>query len=135
MPFPKFNISGSLVAILVAEAIGSIALAIFLLVVGIQVFRATFRAQRLLTLYACLKIPLALTAGIGLSMLGYEFANGIASLPTVSAASGSAASMQTSFIVWGCVIASLGMAFPIGLLIALRSRTVKYYYNAVVPGR
>ena len=117
--FPTFNISGPLVVTLMAEAVGSIALAIYLLVVGIQVFRASFRGRRLLTIYAWLKIPLALVAGGGLSLLGYQFAKGITSMSSFSGPSGSAASMQATFTVWGCVIALLGVAFPIGLLIAL----------------
>jgi hypothetical protein len=132
--FPTFNISLPLVVTLMAEAVASIALAIYLLVVGIQVFRASFRGRRPLMIYAWLKIPLALVAGGGLALLGYQFANGFASMPGLSDTSGSAGSMQATFTVWGCVIAFLGVAFPIGLLIALRSRTVKDYYNAVASG-
>jgi len=132
--FPTFNMSLTLVVTMMAEAVASIALAIYLLVVGLQVFRASFRGRRLLMIYAWLKIPLALVAGGGLALLGYQFANGFASMPGLSGTSASAAPMHATFTVWGCVIAFLGVAFPIGLLIALRSRTVKDYYNAVASG-
>jgi hypothetical protein len=130
---PKFNISGALVAILVAEALGSIALAIYLLVVGIQVFRASFRAQLLLRIYAWFKIPLAIIAGVGLSLLGYQFAVGITTNVVINGGQTSSAPTASVFIIWGAVIALLGMAFPLALLIALRSRTVRDYYNAVLP--
>jgi len=129
--FPKFNISGPLVVTLIADAIGSIALAIYLLVIGIQVFRASFRGQRLLKIYAWLKIPLALVAGTGLSLLGYQFAKGITVMAPYAGSAASTAPMTAGFVIWGCIVAALGLAFPIGLLIALHSRTVKDYYNAV----
>jgi hypothetical protein len=44
------------------------------------------------------------------------------------------APVATSFIIWGVVMAVLGLALPIGLLFALRSRTVNDYYNATIPG-
>ena len=132
--FPKFKVSGALVVILVAEAILSVALAIYLLIVGIQVFRASFRAPRLLSIYAWLKIPLALVAGVGLAMLGYQFTSGITNMAQFRGATPNTAGISLGFIFWGCVIAGLGLALPIGLLIALRSRTVKDYYNSVTPG-
>jgi hypothetical protein len=131
---PKFNVNGGLVAILICEAICSIALAIYLLVVGILVFRASFRAQRLLRIYAWLKIPLALVTGIGLSIFGYQLASGIANNPAMGGTSAGTAPVATSFIVWGVVMALLGLALPIGLLFALRSRTVNDYYNATMSG-
>jgi hypothetical protein len=131
---PRFNINGGLTVVLICEALCSIALAIYLLVVGILVFRASFRAQRLLRIYAWLKIPLALVTGIGLSIFGYQFASGIANNPAMGGTSAGTAPVATGLIIWGVVMAVLGLALPIGLLFALRSRTVNDYYNATISG-
>ena len=124
-PMPRFNVGGGSFVAVLTDAAGSIALAIFLLVAGILVFRPTSRPVRLLRVYAILKIPLAIVAGVGLGVMGYRFATGIASSGLAATSSGPAA---TGFIVWGAIIGALGLAFPIALLIATSSQTVRNYY-------
>ena len=129
-PFiPRIGISGWVAAMVIGEGAASVAVAIYLLVVGILVFRSYQKSPRLLGIYAALKIPLALLAGAGLSLMGYQFATSIASNNGMA---GSAAPATFGFIIWGAVITVLGLAFPIGVLIALRTRTVRDYFNSVV---
>lgn len=128
---PKFNINLPLVIVLISESVASVGLAIYLLIVGIVVFRGSFAARRLLLIYAWVKIPLAFIAGIGIVSLAYGFVSGIAaSTPGISTGPPPVA----GFVIWGGILVVLGIAFPIGLLIAMRSRTVNDYYNAVATG-
>ena len=127
---PNFKVGVGVVTVLMLEALASVGLAIFLLVVGIQVLAGSFRARRLLKIYAWLKIPLAVTAGIALPIMFYEFVGGVAA----STPGGGAAPVAAGFAVWGVVMTILSLAFPVALLITLRTRTVRNYYNAVSAG-
>jgi len=129
MMVPRIRISAASATIVIGEAAASIALAILLLVAGILVFRDSGLAPRLLRIYAWLKIPMALLAGTGIAMMGYDLMNSIASsMGTAGAGAGAAGSV---FIVWGTIIAFFGLAFPVAALITLRSRTAKDYFNSV----
>lgn len=130
-PMPNFGISGGLAMTDALEGLASIGLAIYLLIVGILVLRGSFASPRMLRIYAWIKIPLALIAGIGLTMLGYELSRAILSNPTMGAASSSASSARAGFAIAGGLAVVFGLAFPVAILIALRSRTVSEYYNAV----
>lgn len=124
--FPGFKVNLAAVVLVMAEAAASVALAIYLLVVGILLFRESMRTPLLLRIFALLKIPLALAAGAGMAWMGYTFVQSFAGMAPPG--SGPGASV---FIIWGCVVAVLGLAFPIGVLIALRTRTVRAYYNTI----
>lgn len=128
--FPRFNISGSAFIPVIAEAVASVALAIYLLVVGIVVLRGTFTAPRLLRIYCGIKIPLGLIAGIGTGWLGAQFMRSVTSMSPAGSAPG-----NFIFIIWGSVLGLIGLAFPVALLIALRTRTVRNYYNTVLAER
>lgn len=132
MPMPNFGVSASLATMNTIEAIASIGLAIYLLIVGIMVLRGSFLAPRLLRIYALIKIPLAIVGGVGLTMLGYALSNALTNNLAMGM-SGSPASPKAGYIMAGVVATLLGLALPIGLLIALRSKTVRNYYNAVAP--
>lgn len=132
MPIPDFGVSGALATVNGLEALASIALAIYLLIVGILVLRGSFSSPRLLRIYALIKIPLAIVAGIGLSLLGYGMANASANNPMMG--SGSApSSPKLGFFIFGVVAVLLGLALPVGILIALRTKAVRNYYNSVAP--
>ena len=118
---PKVSLATAMT--LMGEAGASILLAIYLLVIGIVVFRSYRGTAKLLRIYAVLKIPLAIAAGIGIGRFGYELTSS-----SLLASSG----MGSAFYVWGVVLAIVGIAFPIGLLIALSTRGVRNYYNSVV---
>ena len=116
--------------LLVLESFASMALAIYLLVVGIFVMRSSLRSPGLLRIYAWTKIPLALASGVALTWLAYAIASAIAkSMPAGS----STPPQIASIAVWGGVVALVGLAFPVGVLIALSSRTSRDFFNSVSP--
>lgn len=130
-PMPKFNISPAVAALVMIEAALSAALAVYLLVVGVIVLRGSFMAPRLLRIYAWIKIPLAILAGVGVGTLMYQFYSAIVAMPGgAGVATGSPLPLIGS--IYGVVLGVLGLAFPIGVLIAVRSRTFRGYFNAVV---
>jgi hypothetical protein len=115
--------------LMMLEALCSVAVAIYLLVVGIFVFRSSFKSPRLLAVYAWIKIPLALAAGAVVTWMGYEFMTAVTKgLPGGSPA---AAPTVAYVAIWGIILTLLGLAFPIALLIALRSRTSREFFNTV----
>lgn len=130
-PMPNFGISGTLAAINAIEGLASIGLAIYLLIVGIIVLRGSFAAPRMLRIYAWIKIPLALIAGIGLTLLGYELANAILSSPAVGMGAPAAGSTKLGFAIAGAAAIIFGLAFPVGLILGLRSKAVSDYFNTV----
>jgi hypothetical protein len=132
MPMPNFGVGGGLAIMNSLEALASIGLAIYLLIVGIMVLRGSFSSPRLLRIYALIKIPLAIVGGIGLAMLAYALSNGLTNNPAMGM-SGSPASPKAAYVIAGVVATLIGLALPIGLLIALRSKTVRGYYNSVAP--
>jgi hypothetical protein len=129
-PMPKLNVNPGLVALVSLDAVLSGALAIYLIVVGIIVLRGSFVGPRLLRIYAWTKIPLAILAGVGVGMLMYQFYSGFSNMPGFAGANG--ASFGPLGTLYGIGLGLLGLAFPVGVLIALRSRTVRGYFNAVV---
>lgn len=129
MPFPKFSISAKTAGLVIGEAAASFALAIYLLIVGILAFRPGRRVPLLLRIYAVLKIPLALLAGVGVPLMVYQLADS-AMKSTANTGGVPAAPLPTGpFIGWGIGIALLGVAFPVAVLIVLATRTGKAYYS------
>lgn len=134
MPMPNFGVSRGLATMNALEALASIGLAIYLLIVGIMVLRASFSSPRLLRIYAWIKIPLAIVAGFGLTRFGYALSNAFANNP-VMGMNASSGSPEAGYIIAGVAATLFGLALPIGLLIALRSKTVRDYYNSVTPSQ
>lgn len=130
-PVPNFGISGTLAAMNAIEAVASVGLAIYLLIVGIVVLRGSFAAPRMLKIYAWIKIPLALIAGVGLSMFGYALADAILNSPAFGMGGPNAGSIKLGFALGGAAAIVFGLAFPVGLLLALRSKAVSEFYNTV----
>jgi len=134
MPFPKFAITAPTAGVVIGEAIASFALAIYLLIVGILAFRPGPRVPLLLRIYAALKIPLALLAGAGVPWMVYQLADS-AMKGTATTGGGPTVSLPTGpFIGWGIGFALFALAFPVALLIALRTRTCKSYYSPAAVG-
>lgn len=122
-PGSMMHIKGTTFAMIEVDAVGSVALAIYIFVLGILLFRMSSRMPRLLRIYALLKIPLAILAGIAWPLMVYEIA-------ASSGATGSSANW--AYFIWGGTVTVLGCAFPIGLLIALRAKSVREYFSPVV---
>jgi hypothetical protein len=131
-PFSGIN---PLAAILSAIAeLLSFALAVLLLVAAIQILRDAPSGPKLHRWYALAKIPLVIVAtALSLWLTIGMMQSIMASMPP---AAGGAAGQQAAFM-WSFTVARmvlpalLALAYPVALLIILRSRTVREYYNAV----
>jgi hypothetical protein len=93
-------------------------LAIYLLVVGILVLRQHRKARGLQTIFAILKIPLAILAAIG-----WTWTIDDANAGTIPAG-------QLKF--WLVLFLVIGLAYPIVLLFVVQMRSVRDYYRAQV---
>ncbi|HXE55211.1 MAG TPA: hypothetical protein VN541_19465 [Tepidisphaeraceae bacterium] len=121
-----FGISGTTAALVICEAIASLLLAIYLFIIGILAFRTAGRNGILLKLYAVLKIILAICAGVAIPWIFHEFVTGMTRNVAITPVPPSPS--LAPFVGWGIGIALLGMALPIGMLIALRAPSVRDYY-------
>jgi len=108
----------------IVQCSANLGLAIFLLVLGIMTLRQSARAARLHLIYCWLKIPLCV---LGVGALFWFSVSMIDFLGSV----GPASSALPAFLIFFSVLALLGLAYPVGLLIALRTRTVRTYYQSV----
>ena len=75
-------------------------------------------------IYGWAKIPLCIVGGIAYGWLLSDF---VTSLPGFGLGNG-----RMLFGMYAGFITVLGIAYPIGLLIALRSRIVRGYYHSIV---
>jgi hypothetical protein len=128
IPIPKIDINPASTGIVMGESAMSLALAIYLFVVGLMVLRGSFRAPRLLRIYAWIKIPLSLLATAGIVWMMVEIFASIAR----SSQLGTAAPAAIMGVFWGIIIAAVGLAYPIALLIVVRTRTVRDYFSSTV---
>ncbi|HEY8750230.1 MAG TPA: hypothetical protein VIM11_19755 [Tepidisphaeraceae bacterium] len=112
-------------AMLIGEAVASLGLAIYLLIVGILVCRSTFASPGLLRVFAWIKIPLVFAWVWSVGWLIHT------SFLLSSPSSGAGATGWA--ITWGIVLLVFGLAFPVGILISLRTRQLRDYFkfNAV----
>ena len=114
-------ISAASAAIAFFAALGNLALAIFLLVIGIQVFRLSRRGRRMHLLYAGLKLLLTVIAAAAWSSM-------------LSGMLGGAGVQRIAFpmllvsTAWSAV---LPLAYPLALLIVMNTQTVKAYYASL----
>jgi len=127
-PVFKINMTAAVVAL--AGAVLSAMLAIYLLVIGILMLRQHPRAAWLHKIYAWLKIPLAVAGGIAWVMLWTSFATSAAAAAPGGGAA-AAKGMTTAAVIGAGVAVAVGCIYPISLLIALRTKSVREYYAAV----
>ncbi len=128
-PLARFKIPQAAILLAGIEAALSVLLAVLLLVAGILVFRRSPLSLRLHRIYAWVKIPLAVAGGIGIGWMYSSFLGAF----TPRAAQGQSAASAV-FWIYGVGAAVLSAAYPVGLLIALRSRQVRAYYNSISGG-
>jgi hypothetical protein len=115
-----FSLNTTPIILSIAESLASVALAIFLLIVGILVFRSSFHSPRLLRIYAWIKIPLALLGALAFCWMNYDHAVAMMKAFASSTPYAVGPVSLNEYIAWGCVLAIIGLAFPLGLLIVLR---------------
>ncbi|MBC8106550.1 MAG: hypothetical protein H7Z14_08170 [Anaerolineae bacterium] len=116
----KFSIRPAASAMTLLDAILAGLLAIYLLIVGILVLRQNRRGRGMQMIFAVLKIPIAVLAAIGW-MWTIQDAN-----------AGAISSGQLKAWLWTFLV--IGLVYPITLLIVLRTRAVREYYNAGIVG-
>jgi hypothetical protein len=115
-PFP-FQ-SSDMVPTLILSVL-ELLLAGYLLTIGILTVRGSAFGGRLHKIYAWVKIILAICGGIAVTWLFSSITGAVQTgVP------------QTPFILGGIFSALIGIIYPVGLLIALRSRTLRAYYGA-----
>ena len=113
------------------ESAASLALALLLFIAGILVLRDSAKGQAAHWWYVWIKIPLVIVAVIANAVMWSGFMNAVT---TASGAGGTApprAAFAGVMMVWALMAGGLALAYPIGLIFALRSRTVRNYYNSV----
>jgi hypothetical protein len=114
---PVFKLSPVAAALVMVEAAFSAAIAIYLLVIGILTIRQSRRGKRLHIIYAILKIPVAVFGVIATAWMWATFV-----APGPGASSAVAATMG--------LLASVGLIYPIILLIVLNVGTARDYYRS-----
>lgn len=123
-PFAAVSVLAPLAMLL--AVLGNLALAIYLLVIGIMVLRHSSSGARLHWIYVILKIPLSILAALAFAwMMSSLFGFARAGLGV------SSSRFWTLILVYAGAIAVFGCAYPFGLIFALRSRRVREYYQFV----
>ena len=124
---PQIPLAPPLIALV--SSLAEVALAIYLLIIGILVIRQHPRGGMLHRWFAGIKIPLVLLTVAAWGWTANAFMAGLGK------ASNSGVVMPSDLILRMLIflgfIAILGMIYPVGLLIALRTRSIREYYAAV----
>jgi hypothetical protein len=125
-PFAGVSISPWAMTLTSIDAALSALLAMFLLIGGIMMLGHSRSARRLHWIYVVVKIPLAIMGGIGLAFMICQFT------ATLSSSAAPWAPSDTTRIALGVsvLLALLGVLYPLVLIIELRSKKVREYYNA-----
>ena len=127
-PFPKMS-RQPLIAFVTGSVL-NVALAIYLLVVGIVTLRNTLAARTLLLIYAVVKILVTLLATGAGWWAWHEFWS---ALSTQNGTSGSA-QPNTLPLLMTVAAAFIGCAFPVAVVMLLRTKSVRSFYS-VTPER
>jgi hypothetical protein len=120
-----FRISEMAVLLSMLGSLAGVGLAIYLIVCGSLVLRQHPKGGRLHAIYAWLKIPLTIGCAIVWVWM-------FASLAGNAAGAGATPVWQGRVIVMAILVGMIGCAYPVGLLLALRSPSLRNYYNAAV---
>jgi hypothetical protein len=106
------------------DGVARLGLAVLLLIAGIAALRNSRRAFPMHKIYGWAKIPLSILGGIAYAWLMSQLITSMAG-PALAAT-------NRVLLVYVALYAALGCAYPIGLLIALRTRSVRGYYNSII---
>jgi len=120
-------------ALSIVMSVLGLALALYLLVAGIFMLRASPYAVRLHWWYVLLKIPLVIaTTAVTVWMWSGLMKSMLTTMPAPAPGAPAAATMQSWMMhITTFIGALLSLAYPIALIFVLRSRTVRNYFNAV----
>ena len=120
---PAVAVDPLAIALVVCEALVSLALAVFLLVSGILTFTGSRWSGRFHLTYAVVKIPLSVAGGIGLAWVSTGLFNSFAGVVSPNASSNAT--------TWAVVLTVAGVLYPVALLVTFLSPTVRDYYRGV----
>jgi hypothetical protein len=127
----KMNIDRVTMVVMLADGIIGLALAIFLAVLGILTLTGSPRARWGHLLWAWLKLPaIALSFVSTMSFMTSMFQNATASMTTTPGAPAPPQFINTMAIVQASIYAAFALIYPIAILIVMRTRRVKEYYEA-----
>lgn len=123
-----FQLDPGLVSGAIAAAAACMLVAIYLVVIGIMTVRSSRHGRRLHWIYVWIKVPLAVLA----AMTGYWVYIDLFDNVSKSSAA-TTVTMPTGVAIMFAVVMTLGVAYPISLMIALRAKTVRAFYDPVLP--
>jgi hypothetical protein len=121
---PKIRMNPMPIALVIAESVASLALAVFLLVSGIVLLKESPRGRRLHQIFALTKIPLAVIAIAAFTWVMADLGSNMRRLPGASGPS-------DGFVTFGTVLSAAGLIYPIVLLITMHTKTVREYYRSM----
>jgi hypothetical protein len=125
---PGFQVSSLAIATMTVALLANLGLAVYLLVIGIMTLRQHPLGGRLHAIYAWMKIPAAVVGGLAVGWMVHGVFSGMASTMPPAAGGPPAEMIAAGYAV---TLAGLGLIYPIALLIALRTRTIREYYASV----
>lgn len=126
-PTPRTAIHPMSMVLVIGEAMMSGGLAIYLLTIGILTLRGSPNARRLHQIYAAVKIPLAVAGAVAFAWLMSELAQFL----QASGGGGAVASPGLStFTTISVTLAGMGTIYPLVLLIVLRRKALRDYFDA-----
>lgn len=117
---PTFSFRPMTLGLMIASAMASLGLAVYLLVCGIMTLRQSPRGRRLHFIYVGIKLPLAVVAGVASAWATHDL---------MASVGGSAAPTVFPAVASGALPLILGIAYPIALLIALNLKATRDYYR------
>lgn len=130
---PMFKINPLAGGASILASLVSLGLAVYLFVIGILTLKDSPSGAKLHWIYVLLKTPQVIISAIA----GWWVAQGFAaSITTLATATGTppppvAPGFGNIMATWAVIFAFIALAYPIGLIFALRSRTVREYYAAI----
>lgn len=127
---PKFQINTAGIVLSMIEAVASLGVAIFLLVISIQAFRGSQHTPRRFRIFAWIKIPLAIIGWSATALVWWGLGKSIGSTAAASGGAAVGTSIGTVYTVMSIFAGIAALIFPIALLFVLRSKTVREYFEA-----
>lgn len=113
----------------IADAVIRLLLAVLLIVAGVFVLRDHRLGRRLHLIWAWIKIPVSL---LGAVVYWQTMSTFFASMPAGTAPGVTPQYMSSMMLITGLVQAGVACAYPLGVLIVMKTRTVRDFYASLV---
>jgi hypothetical protein len=136
--FSRFRIRPSASVLTIITSALGLALAIYLLVVGILTMRQRPSTRRLHLIYAALKIPLAVLAAVGWFLFIDDLTRSMTAVASMGPGASSPPLVGASSAGAMAIAIMLGLAacaYPVALLILMNMRNVREYYRVATAPR